>query len=68
MKRRVNPVTLARAQGYIRRPLGYQGVNDAWVCSKCGAIRKTATALMKRHGSCTEQYALALISACRSRD
>jgi hypothetical protein len=62
-REKMNPITIARARGYIRRPRGYQGINDAWVCASCGKIVKTGEVdkLMRRHGSCTIQHAIALI-------
>lgn len=61
MKLKPNPVTVARAKGYIRRPLGYQGINAAWLCGDCGLIARHSYTLMKKHGHCKGGFALALI-------
>lgn len=56
-----NPETRARAKGYVRRPPGYQGINDAWLCGECGRVAKKSDTLMKPHQACKGGFALALI-------
>jgi hypothetical protein len=61
MTAKLNPITIARARGYVVRPEGFQGTNDAWLCGHCGRISKSMETVFKSHRGCKAQYALALI-------
>jgi hypothetical protein len=61
-------VVEAVSAGFIPRDKlgGYKGINDAWICAKCCAIRSTSDELLNAHSTggkvCTWREAYALVA------